>query len=488
MVQSAFAVRLYNCNRKAIPSAPQRGQKPNDFGDRRLKRLGPACIMDAMAVSEPPVTPSQPRDLREIHLDNGLKVLVQPVHTAPLVSVWCWYRVGSRDEGPGRTGVSHWVEHMNFKGTTNIPREQMKGIVERFGGMWNGYTWIDQTTYLETAGPAALDQMLFIEAERMSNGIYDPADCESERTVIISELHGGENDPDQLLDSEVTATAFRAHPYRHPTIGWIEDLRRMTRDDLYGHYRQFYIPNNATLVIVGDVEADDTLRMAQRHFGGIPPGSEPQRTAVVEPPQLGERRVLLERPGKTAYLKLAWQAPDARHDDFFPMLVLDAVLAGAKGTNLWSSFRGKPPQRRARLYVALVERGLASSVSGALLPTAQPFLYTLSMTAMEGVALPSLEAAVLEEIERLRTSGATEAEVTRARRQLKARTVFENDSVTNIAHQLGYFETVTGLDFYRSLRARIDAVTPEQVADVALRRLTRQQCTIGWFKPAERIQ
>jgi zinc protease len=150
--------------------------------------------------------------VRAAHLDNGLKIVVQEVHTAPLVSVWCWYRVGSRDEGPGQTGVSHWVEHMNFKGTLNIPREQMKGIVERFGGMWNGYTWIDQTTYVETAGRAALDQMLFLESERMANGLYEPAECESERTVIISELQGGENDPDQLLDTEVTATAFRAHP------------------------------------------------------------------------------------------------------------------------------------------------------------------------------------------------------------------------------------------------------------------------------------
>jgi zinc protease len=438
--------------------------------------------MDAMVVSAPLI---EPRDSREIHLENGLKVLVQPVHTAPLVSVWCWYRVGSRDEGPGRTGASHWVEHMNFKGTTNIPREQMKGIVERFGGMWNGYTWIDQTTYLETAPREALDQMLFIEAERMSNGIYDPAECESERTVIISELHGGENDPDQLLDSEVTATAFRAHPYRHPTIGWIEDLRRMTRDDLYGHYRQFYIPNNATLVIVGDVDVDDALRLTDRHFGRIAAGALPQRTVVVEPPQLGERRVVLERPGTTSYLKLAWHAPAASDEDFFPMLVLDAVLTGAKGTNLWSSFRGQPPQRRARLYTSVVERGLASNVSGALLPTAQPFLYTISLTAMEGVELQSLETAVLEEIERLRTSGALEVETARARRQLKARTVFENDSVTNIAHQLGYFETVTGPGFYSSLRDRIEAVTPEQVTDVARRRLARHQSTVGWFKPVE---
>ena len=145
-------------------------------------------------------------------LYNGLRVLVREVHTAPLVSVWCWYRVGSKDERAGLTGVSHWCEHMNFKGTTNIPREEVKGIIDRFGGFWNGYTWIDQTTYMETATTDALSKMLFIESERMERCLYDPADVDSERTVIISELQGNENDPDQLLDTEVTAAAFTRHP------------------------------------------------------------------------------------------------------------------------------------------------------------------------------------------------------------------------------------------------------------------------------------
>src|SRR5919106_5079109 len=360
-------------------------------------------------------------------LDNGLKVLVQEVHTAPLASVWCWYRVGSRDEAPGQTGVSHWVEHMNFKGTTNIPREAMKGIVERFGGMWNGYTWIDQTTYLETAGRDALDQMLFIEAERMANGLYEPDECESERTVIISELQGGENDPEQLLDTEVTATAFRAHTYRHPTIGWLEDLRAMTRHDLYSHYRQFYIPNNATLVVVGDVDADDVLRMTERRFGGIVPGREPERLRIVEPAQLGERRVTLEREGTTAYLKLAYHAPAATDPDFFPMLVLDAILTGAKGLNLWSSFRVAPPQRKSRLYTAIVDRGLASQVNGALLATADPFLYTLSFTASKGTPLSALEEAVFAALDPVAAGNIADSEVSRAKRQLRARLVFEDD-------------------------------------------------------------
>jgi zinc protease len=416
-------------------------------------------------------------------LDNGLKVLVQEVHIAPLVSVWCWYGVGSRDEGPGLTGVSHWVEHMNFKGTTNIPRDEMKGIVERFGGMWNGYTWIDQTTYLETAGCRGLDRMLFIEAERMSNSLFEPADCESERTVIISELQGGENDPEQVLETEVTATAFRAHTYRHPTIGWLSDLQSMTRDDLYAHYRRYYTPGNATLVIVGDVEADDVLREVQRHFGRIPPAVRPSRLRVVEPPQLGERRIAIEREGTTAYLKFAYQAPKASDPDFFPMLVLDGVLAGAKGLNLWSSFRVPPPQRKSRLYTALVERGLASQVSGALLATADPFLYTLSFTATDGVPLPVLEEAAFAALEPVALGRIEDAEIARARHQLRARLVFEDDSVTNVAHQLGYYETVVGPGFYQRLRPCIDAVTPDQVRDVARRRLQRNFLTVGSFVP-----
>ena len=427
-------------------------------------------------------TPYIIRRVRSVILDNGLKVLIQELHTAPLVSVWCWYRVGSGDELPGRTGVSHWVEHMNFKGTENISRDEMKGIVERFGGTWNGYTWIDQTTYLETAGTDALDTLLFIEAERMARGLYEPAECESERTVIISELHGGENDPDQLLDTEVTASAFRAHAYGHPTIGWIDDLRTMSRDDLYGHYRTHYVPANATLVVAGDVDTDHVLRLTEKHFGGIT-GAAPQQTRPAEPLQIGERRVVLEREGTTAYLKFAWHAPAATDADFFPMLVLDAALTGAKGVNLWSSFRGLPPQRRARLYTALVERGLASTVAGALLPTREPFLYSVSLTAMEGIALAALEEAATLEIERVRTEGLTEDEVARAKRQLRARLVFETDSVTNIAHQLGYFETVTGPGYFEELGSRVLAVTAAQVADVAARRLSSERRTVGWFRP-----
>jgi zinc protease len=228
------------------------------------------------------------------------------------------------------------------------------------------------------------------------------------------------------------------------------------------------------------------MRSAEKYFAGIAEGAVPERIHAREPAQLGERRIVVEREGTTGYVKAVFHAPAATEPDFFPMLVLDAVLTGAKGVNLWSSFRGVPPQRKARLYTALVERGLASMVSGSILPTAQPYLYTLSFTAIDGVSLAAVEGAAFEAIERVRNAGVEPSEVARARHQLRARLVFDNDGVTNIAHQLGYFETVAGPGFLSSIQQRIDAVTSEQIWEVARRRLTPANRTVGWFRPAGR--
>ena len=419
---------------------------------------------------------TNPAEARQ--LDNGLKVIVQEEHTAPLASVWCGQgRIeGRAARSDGRLALGRAHE----SGTTNIPRDRAKGIIEQFGGSWNGYTFIDQTTYLETATRDALDRMLFIESERMANCLYHPEDCESERSVIISELHGGENDPDQLLDQELTATAFKAHTYRHPTIGWISDLESMSRDDLYGYYRRHYVPNNATLVVVGDVDTGETLRRAEHYFGGIPAGEVATRLHTVEPEQTGERRLTIRRSGTTAYLKVGYHAPGVADRDFFRR---SRCALTAQRVNLWSSFRVPPPQRSARLYRGLVERGLASSVSGSLLPTEQPFLYTVSVTAKEGTALASVESVLLEELDRVRREGITVGELARAKAQLRARLVFEADSVTNIAHQLGYFETIATVGLFTSLPARIAAVTADEVAAAARTLLNDSNRTVGWFVP-----
>ena len=433
-------------------------------------------------MGSPVRTPAVPPLCTET-LANGLTMLVLEDHSVPIASVWCWYRVGSADEVEGRTGLSHWVEHMNFKGTTHIPREAVKGIIERFGGMWNGYTWVDQTAYVQTAGRDALDQMLWIEAERMGRCLYDPVDCESERTVILSELDGSDNDPAQRLDQAVTSAAFTVHPYRQPTIGWRADLCAMTRDDLVSHYRRYYVPNNATLVVVGDVDASDVVARVTHHFGGFARGVVPPRSRAVEPMQEGRRRVCLRTADATAYLQCAWRAPAVSDPDFVPALLLDAVLTGARGVNLWSSPEAAVPQRRARLYRALVDTGRAVHVDGALWPTPDPFLYSIGMTIAEGVALADVEAHTLSVIDDVIHRGISAEERARAARQLRAQLVFDQDSVTNVAHQLGYFTTIDALDVFLSLPERIAAVTVDDMQRVAGTLLSPARLTIGWSEP-----
>ena len=424
--------------------------------------------------------------VHETVLANGLRLLVRQVRTAPLAAVWCCYGVGSADERDGSTGVSHWVEHMNFKGTTRIPRERIKGLVEQFGGDWNAYTWLDQTCYTDTASSGVLDHLLFIESERMSGSLFDPADCESERTVIIAELQGGENDPELLLDQEVTATALRLHPYRHPTIGWLPDLERLSRAELYDHYRRYYVPNNATLVVVGDVDPADVLTTVHHRFDAIPAREVPRPFRPAEPAQLGERRVVLTREGHASYLRIAYRAPSIHDPQFAPLLVLDAILSGAKGINVWSTFHAPPAQRRSRLYTSLVQGGLAAAVGGGLMPTADPFLYIVSATATDGTPLDRLEARLLVEIERVRREGVRDDDVERAKRQLRARMVFEADSVTSLAHEIGFFQTLGEWRLGDVLRQRVANVTAEDCAAVADAVLRAEGRTVGWYQPQER--
>ena len=425
---------------------------------------------------------------RHATLDNGLKVLVEEEHTAPLASVWCWYKVGSKDERPGLTGVSHWVEHMNFKGTTNIPRDQVKGIIEQFGGSWNGYTWIDQTTYLETASRDALDRMLFIESERMANCLYDPDDCESERTVIISELQGGENDPDQLLDQELTATAFKAHPYRHPTIGWLSDLETMTRDDLYGYYRRYYVPNNATLVIVGDVDTDDGAaagRAALRR--ALPPDRRPCRCAPIEPEQTGERRVTIRKEGTTAYLEGRRITRRAVGDpQFFPLARARRRADRREGHEPVVEFpRAAAAAQRAAVSRARRARPRVVGHGRAAADRAAVSLRRLGDGDGRARRWRRSKSALLEELDR-------GARATASRRR-------ELDRAKSAAARAGWCSTATAspTSRIRSATSRrsaasisspacplaIAAVTLDQVAAAARAVLVRSNRTVGWFDP-----
>lgn len=419
----------------------------------------------------------------EHQLDNGLRVLLRPSYGAPLVSVWCWYHVGSKDERPGTTGASHWVEHMNFKGTEGISREDLKVWIERAGGAWNGYTWIDQTTYFETLSSDALDLALRIESERMTSCIYEEDEFESERSVIIAELQGNQNNPSYLLGVDVAAEAFRTHPYGWPTIGWLSDLETMSRNDLYNHYRNYYVPNNATLVIVGDIEPKEALRSVQQYFGSIERGNSPPSVQTREPEQKGERRVSVERPGTTCYLDVAFHAPAVRDEDFVPLLVADAVLSGGKGINLWAGGFGRDARTTSPLYQALVEPELVAAVSSALLPTEQPYLYSISATVRDGVSESTVEDALFTVFDSLASERSTDHNLQKAKNQLLTQLAFDDEGVTRIGHQLGYFSTVADWKMIFEIEEQIKSVTAENIRDVVARRLVSSRRTVGWFRP-----
>jgi len=416
-------------------------------------------------------------------LPNGLTVLLREMRAIPVVSVWCWYRVGSRDERPGVTGISHWVEHMNFKGSRSIPKSEVTRRVELAGGVWNGYTWLDVTTYFETVSSDALEAMLRLEASRMTECLYSKQEVELERSVVISEMRGGENDPRSYLEREVSGTALQAHPYRWPTIGYLSDLQAITRDDLYAHYRRYYVPNNAVLVLAGDFETRAALRLVKRHYGRIARGAEPPPVRTVEPSQSGERRVLLRRPSGASYLQVAFPAPALTDDDFPALVVLDGILGGGPSINAWAGGRGAGPSKSSRLYRALVEADLATEADTQIVPTRFPYLYRIQATAKAGVDPERIERAVYAELGRLAGGSVEPRDLERSRNQFLARYALESESVTDAAHQLGFFETVATHREYLEMPARVRAVTAGQVARLAAARLSERTRTVGVLLP-----
>src|SRR5437899_9124666 len=360
-------------------------------------------------------------------LDNGLVVLLQEQHTVPVATFWVWYRVGSRNEIPGLTGISHWVEHMLFKGTPTHPQGMLTRHIDRLGGRWNAFTWKDYTAYHEVLPAEHLGVAIRLEADRMANTIMEPSEVESERTVIISEREGSENYPSYLLREEVDSASHKVHPYRIPVIGWKDDLRTMARDDLYQYYRTYYHPNNAVAIAVGPFDAHAVMEAIKQAFAGIPPGSSPPRVRVREPQQEGERRVVLRRPGgATAYLHIAFHVPSASHQDLAALLVADGLLSGFKSFVPFSPGGGG---RSSRLYRALVDSGLASDAGTALTPGADPTLFRVTVTARAGVDPAAVERRTLDEVARLAHEAAGTLELEKVKKQAKAEDAFSRDGV-----------------------------------------------------------
>lgn len=414
-------------------------------------------------------------------LDNGLKVIIGETHASPVISTWIWYRVGSRNEDGLPTGLSHWVEHMLFKGTERYPRGSVMRLVSQHGGYANAMTSQDFTAYYATVASERAELVLDYEADRMSGALFSPDEVESERTVILSEREGGENEPRQVLAEEVSATAFRRHPYRSQTIGWREDLLRITRDDLYSYYRSYYVPSNAVLIMVGDLDTRACLQRIERYFGGIASGAPSERPIPAEPEQIGERRVNLCLPGAASLLEVGYRVPEASHADFLPLVATAALLSG--GNAIYSYASGF--SRSARLYRALVEGELASTVDCDFLPSLDPYLFSLGATVRQGVEPEAVEAALFREIERLQETPAPPDELATAIRQTQAQFAYASESVTSHALTLGLAEMVDRVDRLDSAIADLKKVTPADIMRVSQSYLKASQRTVGWFIPEE---
>jgi zinc protease len=403
----------------------------------------------------------------QVTLKNGLKVMLKEIHTAPIISSWLWYRVGSRDESTGKTGVSHWTEHMQFKGTKKFPANILDKSISRVGGRWNAATSHDSTHYYETMPADKIDLALRLEANRMQNSLFDPKEVVSERTVIISEREGHENEPLFRLIEAVQQIAFRVHPYHHEVIGDMADLHTITRDDLYDHYRRYYVPNNAVLALAGDFETKSMLKRIKELFEPIPRGATPPRLARSEPEQKGEVRFSIEGHGDTTYIQAAYRFPNATHPDYFPLQVFDSLLGGASGLS------GKT----SRLYRALVDKEFAVDVSGWSEATIDPYLYRITIVMHPKRKPEDVIEALDAEIEKLQDVLATETEIKRAVKQARAVFVYGNENITNQAFWLGFVEMFSSYEWYENYLDNLAKVTPKDIQRVAQK----------YFQPASRV-
>lgn len=422
-----------------------------------------------------------PEFITKTRLANGLTVHLKEIHTAPIISHWVWYRVGSRYETPGLTGISHWVEHMQFKGTPQFPAGNLDKAISREGGMWNAFTYLDWTAYFETLPADKIDLALRLEADRMVNSAFDPKEVESERTVILSEREGSENEPLFRLGESVQRQAFDHHPYRNEVVGLKEDLHAITRDDLYHHYRNYYAPNNAVLAMAGDFDTSTMLARIEAVYGPLTAAPTPPCAAGREPQLNGERRPVVQGPGQTTYLQLAYRCPAASDPDFFACTVLDSLLTGPTGLNVFGG--GGISNKTSRLYRALVEKELAINISGGLQATTDPFLYDITLTVNPSRQPETVLEALDREILRLQEQPVEEAEITRAVKQARALFAYGSENITNQAFWLGYAEMFATYDWFIHYVDELSKITPGDVQRAAQTYLTDQNRVVGLYQP-----
>lgn len=411
--------------------------------------------------------------VKEYTLDNGLKVLIREDHKVPLATFQVWYRVGSRYESSGKTGLSHLLEHMMFKGTPKYGSKEFSRIIQRNGGIDNAYTTKDYTTYFQTMASDRIDISIDLESDRMTNLIMDPKETISERSVVMEERRMRyEDDPQTSLFENTVATALMTHPYRRPVIGWMSDISSIQREDLYSYYKKYYAPDNAFIVIVGDVNADEILGKIRAAFGGKKKNNLQKNPATQEPEQKGEKRIYLKKEAELPYIMIGYHTPGFPQEDSFGLEVLNSILSGGKSSRLYKSL----------IYEKKLALNAGADYSGMYL---DPFLFFVWGTLAPGKKVADLEKTFYAEIESIKNTPPSEQEVQKAKNQIEASFVFGQDSLYMQAMRIGMFEILGGWRLMDTYLEGIRRVTSEDVQRVAKKYLTEDNRTVGILIPVK---
>jgi zinc protease len=439
------------------------------IGAKRLCLLAAIMffLLSSFAAAEAP-------RVQEHMLANGMKVLIVEEPKAPVITVQIWYKVGSRNEVMGRAGLSHMLEHMMFKGTRKFGKGEFSKTIKKNGGNDNAFTSQDYTAYFENLAADKLDLALELESDRLQGLLLDDKEFQLEREVVKEERRlRTEDNPQAYLVEQMFAQAFMEHPYHWPIIGWFPDLNAMTREDLQRHYEQYYVPNNATIVIVGDVKAETALPIIKQYFEGLPKGSPPPVQQIVDPPQTGERRIVVKREAQLPFIYLGYKVPNFKSPDVHALAVLENILSSGKSSRLHD----------ALVYRKKLALGVGTSYSEL---SADPELYTVYAVVRPGAKIEEVEKALLMEIERFKKQGPSAQEMQKAKNQVEARHIFEQDSIFRQAMLLGTAETVgAGWQYVENYVENLRKVTEQDVLRVARQYLVPDGLTTGILVPTE---
>jgi zinc protease len=413
----------------------------------------------------------QAANVREFVLDNGLKVLLLENHKSPAVSFQVWYRVGSRDEKDGKSGLAHFLEHMMFKGTPKTQPEEYSRIIAKNGGRSNAFTTTDVTVYFATMSRETIGIQLELESERMTQALLSEKYFEPEKKVIQEERRlRTEDNPVSGLAEVANAVAYTVHPYRRPIIGWMDDIQNLTRQDMVEFYRQHYLPNNAYIVVTGDFSTEELLPKIEAAYGKIPRGPEPPKVRVQEPAQNGERRVVFKKEAELPFLLMFYHAPNLRHPDNFALDILTVVLAGGRSSRLYHDL----------VYQKRLTRGVDADYSSVSI---DPSGLSISAQVMPGKEPAEVEVEIDRALESLKSNLISERELQKAKNQIEAAFIFSQDSIFGQAMKIGYYEATGDWRRMDSYLDGIRNVTREDVSRVAKQYLNRDRRTVGTLIP-----